>query len=52
MNYESIYNRLIEKRRIFKIKRTSENLNVEYHHIIPVSCNGKNDERSSNCNNE
>lgn len=52
MNYKKIYDSLIQKRRIFKIDRTPENINVEYHHIIPVSCNGKNDERCSNCNNE
>lgn len=52
MNYEKIYNSLIQKRRIFKIDRTPENINVEYHHIIPVSCDGKNDDRNSNCNNE
>ena len=52
MNYEKIYNSLIQKRRIFKIDRTLENINVEYHHIIPVSCDGKNDDRNSNCNNE
>lgn len=52
MNYKKIYDSLIQKRRIFKIDRTPENINVEYHHIIPVSCDGKNDDRNSNCNNE
>ena len=35
-----------------KIDRTPENINVEYHNIIPVSCNGKNDDRNSKYNNE
>lgn len=52
MNYEKIYNDLIKKRRLHKIDRTQENKNIEYHHIIPVSCNGINDKRDAAHNNE
>ena len=52
MNYEKIYDSLIQKRRLNKIDRTAENKNVEYHHIIPISCGGINDEGDAAHNNE
>lgn len=44
MNYQKIYTNLISKRRLYKIDKTKQNNNnIEYHHIVPVSCGGKND---------
>lgn len=44
MNYSKIYNQLIEKRRLYPVnKDKSKPYEVEYHHIIPVACNGKKD---------
>lgn len=47
MNYEKIYNDLIQKRRdhqLIKLKKDDPNyIYCERHHIIPVSCHGTND---------
>lgn len=40
MNYENIYNLLIEKAKV----RTLENIYVEKHHIVPQSMGGTNDD--------
>ena len=50
MNYEKIYNSLIQKRRLQKIDRTNKTPYVEYHHIIPVSCGGDNNPRKAKYN--
>lgn len=50
MNYQRIYNELIQKRRIQQINKTKTN-NVQYHHIIPISCGGTNDKRQAKYNN-
>ena len=47
MNYEKIYNNLIQKRKLNEIKKFRKNdpnyIYCETHHIIPRSCHGTND---------
>ena len=53
MNYQKIYNSLIEKRRLYPInKDRSKPFEVEYHHIIPIACNGKKDPKKKQYNHE
>ena len=45
MNYEKIYNSLIEKRQR-EVLRCNKDYKNELHHIVPRSCGGSNDKQN------
>lgn len=48
MNYKNIYDAIIAYRRSNPINKDPNKLGeVEYHHIIPISCGGENTPRNS-----
>lgn len=49
MNYIKAYNAIIYYRRQHPINRSKDNY-CEYHHIIPICCNGENNPRKSKYN--
>ena len=51
MNYKKIYNQLIAKRRSLPINSNKLHpYEVEYHHIIPIKCDGENTPRNKKYN--
>ena len=53
MNYQKIYDSLIKRRRLYPInKDRSKPFEVEYHHIVPIACNGKKDPKKKQYNHE
>jgi len=51
--YQKMYDELIAHRRKYPINKSATNVGeIEYHHIVPISCGGNNDRRIPENNHE